>query len=34
MIGYSYIHSAVADHSWLAYGEVLTDERQATAIAF
>ncbi len=34
MIGYSYIHSAVDDHSRLAYSEVLPDERQHTAIAF
>lgn len=34
VIGYSYIHFAVADHSWLAYREVLNDEGEATAIAF
>lgn len=34
VIGYSYIHSAVDDHSRLAYSEVLTDERQHTVIAF
>ncbi|MFJ6008144.1 IS481 family transposase, partial [Streptomyces halstedii] len=34
VIGYSYIHSAVDDHSRLAYSEVLPDERQHTAIAF
>ncbi|MER6218971.1 IS481 family transposase [Streptomyces sp. NPDC001674] len=34
VIGYSYIHSAVDDHSRLAYSEVLADERQHTAIAF
>ncbi len=34
VIGYSYIHSAVDDHSRLAYSEVLTDERKETAIAF
>ncbi|WP_261958447.1 IS481 family transposase [Streptomyces nigrescens] len=33
-IGYSYIHSAVDDHSRLAYSEILTDERQHTAISF
>ncbi|MGW3375980.1 IS481 family transposase [Streptomyces hydrogenans] len=33
VIGYSYIHSAVDDHSRLAYSEVLPDERQHTAIA-
>ena len=31
VIGYSYIHSAVDDHSRLAYSEVLTDERKETA---
>ncbi|MEU4476430.1 IS481 family transposase [Micromonospora sp. NPDC023888] len=34
VIGYSYIHSAVDDHSRLAYSEVLPDERQHTAAAF
>lgn len=34
VIGYSYIHSAVDDHSRLAYSEVLADERQHTAIGF
>ncbi len=34
VIGYSYIHSAVDDHSHLAYSEVLIDERKETAIAF
>ncbi|MDF9811337.1 IS481 family transposase [Streptomyces sp. SPB162] len=34
VIGYSYIHSAVDDHTRLAYSEVLTDERQHTAIGF
>ncbi|MFE5858717.1 IS481 family transposase [Streptomyces sp. NPDC056500] len=34
MIGYSHIHSAIDDHSRLAYSEVLPDERQHTAIAF
>lgn len=34
MIGYSYIHSAVDDHSRLAYSEVLSDERKETAAAF
>lgn len=33
VVGYSYIHSAVDDHSPLAYSEVLTHERQHTAIA-
>ncbi|WP_328681968.1 IS481 family transposase [Streptomyces sp. NBC_00322] len=34
VIGYSYIHSAVDDHSRLAYSEILTDERKETAVAF
>jgi transposase InsO family protein len=34
VIGYSYIHSAVDDHSRLAYSEVLPDERQHTATGF
>ncbi|MFG2338240.1 IS481 family transposase, partial [Streptomyces yangpuensis] len=34
VIGYSFIHSAVDDHSRLAYSEVLNDERQHTAIGF
>ncbi|PWK76416.1 transposase IS481 family protein [Lentzea atacamensis] len=34
VIGYSYVHSAVDDHSRLAYSEVLTDERKDTAVAF
>ncbi|MGW6786494.1 IS481 family transposase [Streptomyces sp. NPDC054987] len=34
VIGYSFIHSAVDDHSRLAYSEVLSDERQHTAIGF
>ncbi|QRF03487.1 transposase family protein [Streptomyces koyangensis] len=34
VIGYSYIHSAVDDHSRLACSEVLPDERQHTATAF
>ena len=34
VIGYSYIHTAVDDHSRLAYSEVLPDERGATAAAF
>jgi transposase InsO family protein len=32
--GYSYIHTAVDDHSRLAYSEILTDERKETAAAF
>jgi transposase InsO family protein len=32
--GYDYIHSAVDDHSRLAYSEVCADERGATAAAF
>ncbi|MFF3115472.1 IS481 family transposase [Kitasatospora sp. NPDC057904] len=34
VIGYSFVHTAVDDHSRLAYSEVLTDERQETAAAF
>ncbi len=34
VIGYSYIHSALDDHSRLAYSEILTDERKETAVAF
>jgi len=34
VIGYSYIHSAVDDHSRLAYSEILTDEQGPTAAAF
>lgn len=33
-IGYGYIHSAVDDHSRLAYSEILGDERKETAAAF
>lgn len=32
--GYGYVHSAVDDHSRLAYSEILTDETGATAAAF
>lgn len=34
MIGYSCIHSAVDDHSRLAYSEILPNERTETAAAF
>jgi transposase InsO family protein len=34
VIGYSFIHTAVDDHSRLAYSEVLTDERKETATGF
>lgn len=34
VIGYAYIHSAVDDHSRLAYSEVLANERQETATGF
>jgi transposase InsO family protein len=34
VIGYSYIHSAVDDHSRLAYSEVHQDEKKETATAF
>ena len=33
-IGYSYIHTAIDDHSRLAYSEILTNERKETAVAF
>jgi transposase InsO family protein len=32
--GYAYLHTALDDHSRLAYTEVLADERQETAAAF
>jgi transposase InsO family protein len=34
VIGHSYLHSALDDHSRLAYTEILTDERKDTAAAF
>jgi transposase-like protein len=34
VIGYSFIHTAIDDHSRLAYSEVLTNERKETAAAF
>ncbi|GLW70222.1 IS481 family transposase [Kitasatospora phosalacinea] len=33
-IGYSFVHSAVDDHTRLAYSEILPDERKETAVAF
>jgi transposase InsO family protein len=33
-IGYDFVHSAVDDHTRLAYSEVLPDERQETCVAF
>ena len=33
-VGYAYVHSAVDDHSRVAYSEVLNDETQLTASAF
>ncbi|MFD3941164.1 IS481 family transposase, partial [Streptomyces sp. NPDC058611] len=33
-LGYSHIHTAVDDHSRLAYSEILTDEKKETATAF
>ncbi len=33
-VGYAYVHSAVDDHSRVAYSEVLSDERAVTVIAF
>jgi transposase InsO family protein len=32
--GYAFLHTAVDDHSRLAYSEILTDERKDTAAAF
>jgi transposase InsO family protein len=32
--GYSYLHTAIDDHSRLAYSEILADERRDTAAAF
>jgi transposase InsO family protein len=34
VIGYSYLHTALDDHSRLAYSEILGDERKDTAAAF
>jgi len=34
VIGYSYLHTALDDHSRLAYTEILPDERKDTAAAF
>ena len=33
-VGYSYLHTAIDDHSRLAYSEILPDERKETAAAF
>ena len=33
-VGYSFIHSAIDDHSRLVYSEILGDERQETAAGF
>jgi len=33
-VGYAHVHSAVDDHSRLAYSEVLSDERAATTVRF
>ncbi|MEV6734428.1 IS481 family transposase [Streptomyces sp. NPDC051364] len=33
-VGYQYIHTAVDDHSRLAYSEILVDEKKETATAF
>jgi len=33
-LGYAYLHTALDDHSRLAYTEILTDETQQTATAF
>jgi transposase InsO family protein len=34
MVGYRYIHSAVDDRTRIAYSEILTDEKAATAAGF
>ncbi len=34
VIGYGYVHTAIDDHSRLAYSEVLTDEQAATTAAW
>jgi transposase InsO family protein len=34
VIGYSYLHTAIDDHSRLAYTEILADETRDTAVAF
>jgi transposase InsO family protein len=34
VIGYAYLHTALDDHSRLAYTEILADERQQTAAGF
>jgi transposase InsO family protein len=34
LVGHEFVHSAVDDHSRLAYCEVLSDEQAATAVAF
>lgn len=33
-MGYSYLHSAIDDHSRLVYSEILSDERKDTAAGF
>lgn len=33
-MGYSYLHSAIDDHSRLVYSEILSDERKHTAAGF
>lgn len=33
-VGYSYLHSAIDDHSRVVYSEILDDERQETAAGF
>ena len=34
VLGYGYVHTAIDDHSRLAYSEVLADEQASTAAAF
>ena len=33
-VGFGYLHTALDDHSRLAYSEILSDERKETAVAF
>lgn len=34
LVGYAFIHTAVDDHSRVAYSEILDDEKAATAVGF
>lgn len=33
-LGYAFVHAAIDDHSRIAYAEILTDEKAATAVGF